>query len=56
MDTDKKDLHVPLDFKVSGAKILYPVVENGSVTVNGDGVSVRFNEKYTAMVIEITKE
>ena len=56
MDTDKDSIHVPLDFKVKSAKILYPVVKNGSVTVNCEGVKVTLDKKYTAAIIEIIKE
>ena len=56
MDTDKDSIHIPLDFKAKNAKILYPVVKNGSVNLSPDGLSVTLNERYTAAVIEITKE
>ena len=52
MDENNSSFSIPLDRKIKSAKILYPSVCDGSVTVEDTGIKVTLNSPCTACVIE----
>ena len=56
MDTEEKEITIPLNSKIACARVIYPFDFEGDLSFKGSSLKVTMPREYTAAIIEIITE